>query len=62
MSKINNWVIKNDITYYVEEDTTYECGYLGGDGRGDGCGDTCGFVDGNGIGHGRGIGCECYEE
>ena len=57
MSKINNWAIKNDITYYVEEDTTYECGYLDGDGRGDGYSDGYGFVDGDGIGGGTGDGC-----
>lgn len=56
MSKINNWDIKNDITYYVEEDTTSECGYLDGDGCGNGYGDGCGFVDGDGIGGGTGDG------
>lgn len=39
MSKINNWDIKNDITYYVEEDITPECGYSDGDGIGSGIGD-----------------------
>lgn len=47
MSKLNNWFIKHDITYYVE-DITSECGYLDGDG--------CGFVDGDGIGDGTGNG------
>ena len=54
MSKINNWFIENDITYYVEEDITPECGYSDGDGRGDGYGDGCGFADGDGIGSGTG--------
>lgn len=56
MSKINNWFIEFDITYYVEEDTTDECGYLDGDGRGGGYGDGYGFVDGDGIGGGTGDG------
>lgn len=56
MSKINNWDIKNDITYYVEEDITPECGYSDGNGCGNGYGDGYGFVDGDGIGSGIGDG------
>lgn len=56
MSKINNWDIKHDITYFVEEDITSECGYSDGDGRGDGRGDGIGFDDGDGIGDGSGDG------
>lgn len=58
MNKLNNWFIKNDINYYVEEDS--ECGYPDGYGCGDGCDDTCGFDDGEGIGRGTGCGVGAF--